>query len=257
MTPHEKAVNALNGCLERLQANLRKTSAETAQQFLVQAIVVTLGASEAMTDYIKTVGIHSQRRHGEFKQRSATVGERHAELLKSGKELLEQLKVTPTDKAIRKQIDAAQRDMARIQKDLRREAFALQRELALGVAMIDRVAESVRRFCEADRNEEMQRTLKELISHVRELYTGLEATRHSKGIIDVAAWETSAASAIDQATDFYDAYARAGYQAMLALDVMTQAVTEKPPGTAEEATQRANESVAARLKEITARFAAG
>ena len=257
MTPHEKAVAALNHRLERLQANLGEARSEVVQQFLFQSLVVTLGMSDAMSDYVKAVGQHSQRRHGEFRQAAATEGERHAGLLKSGQGLLEQLKASPTDRAVRKEIERAQRDMTEITKNLRRGAFALQRELALCMGMIDKLADGVRRLCEADRPDALKRALKSLIGHVRELYTGLEATRPAKDIIDAAAWEKSAASAIDEAVDFHDAYARAGHQAVLAFDAMTLAVSENPPRTAEEATRRANESAATRVKDITARLTSG
>jgi hypothetical protein len=256
MTPHEKAVHALNSRLERLQANLREARSETAQQFLFQSLVVTLGLSEAMTDYIKQVGEYSQRRHGEFKQASVAEGARHAELLKSGSALLEQLKASPTDRALRKEIERAQRNMEGITKELRRGAFALQRELALCMAMIDKLAENVRRLCEADQTAALKRVLKTLFGHVRELYAALESTRAAKDIINAPAWEKSATAEIDRATDFYDAYARAGHQAMLALDAMILAVSETPPQTAEETTHRANESAASRLKTIAARLTA-
>lgn len=254
MTPHEKAVNALNSRLERLQANLREAKSEGTQQVLFQALIVTVGLSDAMTDYINTVGVYARRRHGEFKEASVAVGTQHADLLKSGKTMLEQLKANPADRTLRKEIDRAQRGMATIQKGLRRDAFSVQRELALTMAMIDTLAVSVRRVCEADRNDVLKRVLKEIIAHVKELYTALETTRSYKDIIDVASWEKSATSAVEQAVDFHNAYARAGYQAMLAIHVMTMAVSENPPCTAEDATQRANESVSAKLKTITARF---
>jgi hypothetical protein len=164
------------------------------------------------------------------------------------------LKASPNDRVIRKEIEAAQRQMESIQKDLRRESFSLQRELALSVAMIDKLADSVRRLCEAEASEGLKRVLKTLVAEVRELYAGLEATRLKKNIVDPGAWEKSAAAEIEQAVDFYDAYARAGYQAMLAVEAMTLAVSERPPMTAEEATRGANEAVAARIKTITARF---
>lgn len=256
MTPHEKAVNAINHRLERLQANLREARTEAAQQFLFQSLVVTLGASETMSDYIKTVGQYAQRRHGDFKQTTSTDGARHAELLKSGQKLLEQLKTNPNDRALRQEIARAQQDMEAIQKELRRGAFALQRELALGVALIDKLSESIRRLCEADEAEALQRPLRELVSHTRELYAGLEPTRATKDIIDVTAWKASAVSTLEQPGDFYDIYARAGHQAMLALAVMLMAVSENPPRTAEEVAQRAQDAVAVRLKTITERLAA-
>jgi hypothetical protein len=99
----------------------------------------------------------------------------------------------------------------------------------------------------------MQRVIKQLIGHARELYLA-HPTLPDKDLINAEAWETTAVSEIDQATDFYEAYARAGYQAMLALDVMTMAVSPAPPQTAQEAIQRAGASVVARVKAITARF---
>lgn len=255
MTPHEKAVTALNRRLEQLQANLREAKAESAQRFLFQAVVVTLGLGEALNAYIKVVGTYAQRRHGELKQANDTLAARHAELLHSGKELLEKLKANPTDRAIRKEIDVAQQAMTAIQKNLRRGTNALQRDIAPSIAMIDRLSESVRRLSEADDNDALKRLLKTLVGHVRELFAAQPALT-SKVTLDAGAWERSAASEIDQAADRYDAYARACYQAMLGVDMMTMVVSESPPRTPEEATHRANESVAARLKEITARFTA-
>lgn len=255
MTSHEKAVNAINTRLERLQANLREAHSEAVQQFLFQSLVVTLGMSEALNDYIRTVGHYAQRRHGEFKQASVTVTERHSELLKSGRELLEQFKASPTDRALRKEIERAKKEMEGLQKNLRRDSFAVQRELAFCMAMIDHVADSVRRMCAAEKSEALKRALQELVSHVRELFAALKATLPAKNLVDAAAWEKSAESALEPAADFHDAYARAGHQAMLALEAMTLAVAETPPRTAEEVASRANEAAAARLKTITARFA--
>jgi hypothetical protein len=256
MTPTEKAVNALTHRLERLQANLREAQSETARRFLFQSLVVTAGMGEAMTDYIKRVGEYAQRRQGEFKQTTVTLSARHAELLKAGTVLLEQLKANPTDRPLRQEIDRMQQDMAAIQKNLRRGAHVLQSELSLIMAMVDEIALSVRRLCEAEQPDVLKRLLKRIVEYVRELYTGLESTRQSKSIIDAAAWEQAVVSAIDPAADFYDAYARAVYQAMLAFDLMTMAVSENPPGTAEAATRRANESATVRVKDITVRFTA-
>ena len=54
-----------------------------------------------------------------------------------------------------------------------------------------------------------------------------------------------------------NARARAGYQAMLALEVMTLVVASAPPQTPEEAAQRANEAASTRVKAIAARLADG
>lgn len=253
MTPHEKAVNALNRRLERLQANLREASVESARRFLFQSIVITLGVAEALSDYIKSVGQHAQRRYGELKQTKDTLGAQHAELLQSGNVLLEQLKANPTDRAIRREIERLQQSIEAVQKNLRRGANALQRELAPSLAMIDKIADSVRRLSEADESAVLKRQLKTVVGQVRELYSA-QSSLPADNLIDAAAWETSALGEIDQATDFYDAYARAGYQVIRALELMTMAVSEQPPGTAENATTRANDAVAVRIKEITARF---
>jgi hypothetical protein len=253
MTPIEKAEAALNSRLERIRTNLRETKLEATRQFLFQSLLVCIGIGEALTDYVKMIGQYAQARHSELKQAHDTLTAQHADLLKSGNELLERLKAEPTDRAIRKEIEQVQQGMAVIQKTLRRGANSLQRELAPSMAMIDEFALSVRRLSEADQLDALKRVIKAVIGHVHELYLtqpGLPA----KDIIDAEAWEKSAIAAVDEATDFSEAYARTGYQTILALDVMTMAVSSAPPRTTEEAIGRANESVAARLKAITARF---
>ena len=256
MTPIEKAENALNGRIERIQKNLLAADSETARRFLVQSLVVSIGIGEGLTAYVRAIGEFARGRHGGLKQTHDTLTAQHADLLKSGQELLARLKATPTDKALLKEIEAVQRNMASIQKNLKRGANALQREVAPSMAMIDKLADSVRRLAEADQIDTLKRVIKVMVADVRELYLA-QPNLEAKDIIDPVAWEKSAVSEIDQATDSHEAFARAGYQAMLALDVMTMAVSESPPKTAEEATNRANESVAARLKGITARFAGG
>jgi hypothetical protein len=256
MTPHEKAVNAANARLERLQANLSAAKAESARQFLVQSLVVTVGVAEALNDYAEMVGAYAERRHANVKQANEPLGGQHADLLRSGKELLEKLKANPTDRSIHKEIELVQQKMAGLQKTLRRAANALQRELAPGLAMIDQMAVSVRRLVEADQSDALKRVLKTIVGQVRELYA-TQPELPAKDVIEAAAWEASILAEIEQAAGFYDAYARSGYQATLALELTTMAVSEAPPRTAEEATQRANEAAAARLKEITTRIAAG
>jgi hypothetical protein len=253
MTPHEKAVNAINTRLERLQTNLREANEESTQRFLLQSIVVTLGVAEALNDYIKAVGEFAQRRHAELKQANEALGAQHASLLKSGQELLEKLKANPGDAALRKEIDRTQQTMVAVQKSVRRGANALQRDTAPSLAMIDRMAESIRRLSEADASDTLKRVLKAIVEQVRELYAA-QPGLPTKNLIEAAAWEKSAGAEIDAAAGFHDAYARAGYQAILAFAWMTMAMAENPPQTAEEATQRANDAAAARLKEITARF---
>jgi hypothetical protein len=92
------------------------------------------------------------------------------------------------------------------------------------------------------------------VQHVRELYV-TQRTLAAKDSIDAAAWEKSAAAELDQAADLHDAYARAGYQAILALEMMRLAMSETPPQTNQEATRRGNEAVTARIKQVAGRFA--
>lgn len=253
MTLYEKAANALNQRLERLQAEMRDAKAESTQRFLFQSLVVTLGISEALNEYIKTVGEQAKRRHGEVKQENGRLAAQHAELLDSAKGLLEKLKTDPTDRAIRKEIEGAQQAMTGIQKALKRGANALQRDVAPSLAMIDKLADLVRRFGEAEATDGLKRVLKTAVEHVRELYTA-HPDLPARNIIEAGSWEKTAVAEMDLSTGFADAYALAGYQTILALDLMTMAVSANPPRTAEEATQRANESITARLKSITARF---
>lgn len=253
MTPHEKAVSALNARLARLQASLREAKTEAAQQFLFQSIVVTVGIAEALSDYIKGVGQYAQRRHGEVKQVNEGLAAQHADSLQSGRELLEKLKANPTDRALRKEIERVQRAMEAMQKNLRRGTNALQRDLAPSLAMIDKFSESVRRLGDTDEHDALKRVLKTIVGQVRELYAaqpGLPA----KDCINADVWEKSAVGEIDQAAGIHDAYARAGYQTMLALALMTLALSAHPPRTADEATSRANEAVGVRVKEVAGRF---
>lgn len=253
MTPIEKAENVLNLRIERIQAGLRETRSEAARQFLFQALVVCAGIGEALRDYIKAIGQYAQERHGELKQTHDTLTAQHADLLKAGNTLLERFKASPTDRALRKEIELAQKKMETIQKTLRRGANALQREVAPSMGMIDHMALSIRRLGEADEMDALKRVTRQVVDHARELYR-TQPTLTAKDLIDAAAWEKSAVTEIDHASDFYAAYACAGFQVMRALDLMTLAVSPAPPQTTEEATHRANESVATRLKDITARF---
>ena len=253
MSSHEKAVSALNQRLERLQANLREAESENTQRFLLQSIAVTIGLGEALNDYIKKVGEYAQRRHAELKQANEAIAAQHAEVLNAGKELLERFKANPTDRALRKELELAQKNMTALQKTARRGTNALQREVAPSIAMIDTFAESVRRFSEADRTEALKRQLRTLIEHVRELFRA-QSVLPAKAAIDYKEWEDTAFAEIDQANGLHDAYARAGFHALRALDLVIVALSENPPTTAEDANHRANESVLARIKAITARF---
>ena len=253
MTPIEKAENALNSRIEQIQTKLRAAESEMARGFLFQSLVACLGVGEALKDYVRMIGQYAQRRYGELKPTQETLTAQHADLLKSGTEQLERLKANPTDRTLLKEIERAQTAMAAIQKNLQREANALQREVAPSLALIDPLALSIRKFGEADQIDALQRVIKTMVGQVRELYLA-QSTLPAKNIIDAESWAATAASEIDHAADFYEAYARAGYQAMLALDVMTMAVSPAPPETSEEAIQRAGQSVVARVKTITERF---
>jgi hypothetical protein len=255
MTPHEKAVAAINARLEKLQGDLRASNAETAQHFLVQAIVVTIGLAEALNDFIAQVGRHAQRRHGEARQASESLAARHAAALHSGRELLEKLKANPTDRAVRKEIELAQKDMAATQKALRRGANALQRELAPGLAAIDRMAEQIRKLVEAGQSDGLKRIVRAVVAHVGEFCAAQPAPL--KSLVDPEAWEKMAVAELDQAAGFNDAFARAGFQTVLALEIMTAVLAENPPRTPDEATGRATAAASERLKRITARFATG
>ena len=256
MTPIEKAEAALNTRIERLQINLREAKSDAAQRFLFQSLVVCIGVGDALSDYVKMIGQFAQGRHAELKRTHDTLTAQHAELLKSGNELLQLFKANPTDKAIRKDIDAAQQAMATIQKTLRRGANALQRDIAPSMAMIDKIALSVRRFGEADQTDALKRVIKMIVEQARDLYQ-TQPSLPTKNIVDAAAWENSANAEIDQAISPAEAYARAGYQVMLALEVMTLAVSPSPPHTTEEAVKSANDSVTKRFRSITARFRSG
>lgn len=253
MTAHEKAVKALNARLEQLQASLREAKLESSQQFLLQAVFATLAMADALQDYARGVGAFAQRRHAELKRESEALAAQHGELLKMGQELLEKLKAAPTDKPLRKEIERVQTKMEAVQKNVRRGANSLQRDVAPALGMIDQMSESMRRLSEAERADELKRPLKTIVEQVRELYAaqpGLPA----KGLIDASAWETAALAELGQAAGFTEAYARAGHQATVALELMAMAVSETPPQDAAEATQRAHAAVATRLKEIAARF---
>lgn len=256
MTPLEKAEAALNSRLERLQANLRETTSADARRFLFQSLVVCVGLGEALTDYLKTIGEYAQGRHGALKLGNEELISQHADLLKSGNELLERLQATPNDRVVRKEIELTQQAMAAIQKNLRRSANSLQRDLAPSMAVVDEIAVSVRRLAEADQKDGLKRAVGMIVGNARELYR-TQPSLPAKDLIDAAAWENSAESAIEQAGDFHEAYARTGYQALLALNAMSMAVSQRPPETAEEMMRRATESVAAQLKAIAARFTSG
>lgn len=256
MTPIEKAERALNEQIEESQARLKTATTEAAQRQLVQSILGWAGIGDTITEYVGAIGQYAKARHGELKQTQTALTAQHEELLKSGKEMLERLKANPSDRGIRKEIEQAQRGMEAIQKSLRRGAESLQKEVNPSIRLIDTVADSVRRLCESADKEGLRRWTKAIVGHAQELYRAHPALP-SKGVIDADSWEKSATSAIDDAETFVDAQARAGFQAMIALQVMVMAVSANPPATAEEATERANTAVAQRMKKLLERLDGG
>jgi hypothetical protein len=256
VTPIEKAEAALNRQIDRIHANLLAAPTEQARQFLVQSLVVSVAIGEALQDYVKAIGEFAQSRHGALKVQHATLGAEHDALLKEGQALLERFKTNPGDQPIRKAIEQAQKSMASIQKTLRRGADALKRDVAPSMALIDELAVSLKHFGEAEHIDGMKRAIKSVIGHAGELYRR-QPTLPAKGIIDLDAWEESAEAEIGQATDYFEAYAAAGYQAMLALEVMTLALSVAPPESAESATLGANEAAARRITAVTTRLAQG
>jgi hypothetical protein len=255
VTPIEKAETALNCRIERIQANLREARSEAERQIQFQSLIVAIGVGEVLKDYIKTIGEYARGRHAELKQANDSLTVRHAQVLQSGNELLERFKGNPRDPGLRKEIELAQREMAAIQKTLRRGADSLRRDVAPSLGMIDELALTARRFGEADGIDALKRTTKLFLGHVRQLYR-TQPTLPAKDIIDAAAWEISALTEVDQAAEFHAAYARAGFQAILAVELMSMAVSPAPPATAEEATDRANRAAAARLTQIATRLSA-
>lgn len=254
MTPIEKAEQALNGQIARLQSRLQTANTESARNDLVQAILVWAGVGEAITEYVNTIEQYAKERHGEIKQAQIALTAEHDELLKSGKEMLERLKANPSDRDLRKEIDRVQQKMESIQKSLRRGADTLQREVNPGIRLIDTVADSLRRLCESEDKDGLKRWSKAIGEHPQELYRAHPALP-SNGVIDPASWEKSAAFAIDESPTFLSAQARAGLQATLALELMIMALSATPPQSNEEATARANAAVAERMKRMTQRLA--
>lgn len=252
MTPMEKAERALNGRIEQFQAKLQQADSELARRSLVQGIVIFVGIGEAISLHVRAVGEYAKARFAEQKKEQAALTTEHDDLLKVGEELLEKFKADPTNRDLHKELERVQGKMALVQKNVRRGANTLQRELAPSLGLIDRIADGVRRLCEAADKEALQRAMKLLLACVQDFYRAHPSA--SNGIVDALAWEKSALSAIAEAADFYDAQARAGYQALLGLEVLTMAQSPDAPQTVEETSQRANASVAQRLTSIASRF---
>lgn len=253
MSPIEKAESALNTRVATLQANLRAAGATSAQPALFQALLVCLAVGDSLADYVRAVNEHAQARHAELKRVEGELTAQHLALLQAGSQLLEQLKVNPGDKAVRQEIERTKRSMEGVQQKLRRGSYALRNDLAPGIAMIDQVALTIRRFGEADQLEVLKRAVRAMIAHAAELYRsqpGLTA----RDIVDADEWEPAAVAGIDQATEFQEAYARAGYQTLLALKLLAMALSPTPPETTAEATSRATAAIAERLKATATRI---
>jgi hypothetical protein len=121
------------------------------------------------------------------------------------------------------------------------------------LGLVEPMADNLRRFSESDQIEGMQRLIGQWVGQVSDFYA--EAVRRlERGLIDAETWENAAVAEITQASEFYDAYARTGFQLVLALELLALALAEAPPTTAAEAIGRAKEAATARLKEVAARL---
>jgi hypothetical protein len=92
------------------------------------------------------------------------------------------------------------------------------------------------------------------VAQVQGHYAAASA-RLGKHLINAEEWEASALAEIARAAEFHDAYARAGFQLVLALELLALAIAESPPTTSEESIYRAKEMAGARLKAVAARLA--
>lgn len=253
MSPIERAEGALNDRVALLQTSLGSAQTATAQATLFQALLASVAVGEALADYVQSVSEYARERHGKLKQMEATLASQHAALLQSGTKLLEQLKANPGDKAVRKEIERTKRTMEGVQQKLRRGSYTLQSDLAPGMTMIDKVALAIRRFAEAAELDGLKRVVKTMVEHANDLYRsqpGLVA----RNVVDAAVWGKAAQAGVEQAQEFQEAFARAGYQVLLTLDVMRMALSPTPPQSAPEATRRATEAIADRLKATAARI---
>jgi hypothetical protein len=254
MTSIERAERALNLKIEQMQARIQGASGDKPRPDLVQGLLIWAGLGDAITEYVAAISNYAKGRHAELKAKQVTLVAEHDGLLKIGQEQLERLKAHPADPAIRKEIKQTQRSMEAIQKTLRRGAASLQNEVNPSVRIFDTIADHVRRLCESEDKAEIKRWTKAIVQQPEALYRAHPALP-SKGVIDTASWEKSASIAIDEASDFQEAQSRAGFQAMIALEVMIMALSPTPPESTEEATTRANAAAAARTKKLMARLA--
>ena len=253
MTPLEKAEAALNSRIERIQTTLNDTPSEAIRPFLFQSLVVCAGIGEALGGYVKAVQSYANNRYGEIKETQAKLSAEHAGLLSSGNDLLERLRANPADRSLLKQIEQAQKNMAAIQKTLRRGTDAFQRDLAPALGIMDKLALNIRRLAEADGIDALKRIATSLFEQVGELYSELPRLP-SRHLIDPAALEKTAMAEISQGADFHDRFARVGYQMIFAIELMTQAVSPTPPQTPEETIQRAQAAGTDRVNTIAARL---
>jgi hypothetical protein len=254
MTPIEKAERALNLKIEEMQARIQAAGSDKPRPDLVQGLLIWASLGETITEYVGAISNYAKLRHAELKEKQVTLIAEHDNFLKSGQEQLERLKGNPADSAIRQEIKQTQRSMEAIQKTLRRGAATLQSEVNPSIRILDTLADHIRRLCESEDKAEIKRWTKAIVQQPEELYRAHPALP-TKGIIDTSSWEKSASNAIDEAGDFLEAQSRAGFQSMLALEIMIMAISPNPPESSEESTERANAAVALRTNKLMARLA--
>jgi len=254
MTPIEKAERALNLKIEQMQTRIQAAGSDKPRPDLVQGLIIWVSLGETITEYVAAISSYAKLRHAELKEKQLNLVAEHESLLKSGQKQLERLKLDPSNREIQKEIKQTQRSMETVQKTLRRGAASLQNEVNPSIRIFDTLADHVRRLCESEDKTEIKRWTKAIVQQPEELYR-THPTLPTKGIIDTPTWEKSASNAIDESTDFLEAQARAGFQAMLALEIMIMALSPTPPETTEAATERANAAVASRTKKLMTRLA--
>ena len=253
MTPIEKAERALNHKIEQIQARMAAAGAEKTRPDLVQGLLIWASLGQAITDYVAAINTSAKQRHAELKEKQVALVFEHDNLLRAGQAQLERFKANPEDASIRAELKQTQRNMEAIQKTLRRGAASLQNEVNPSIRILDTLADHVRRLCESEDKIEIKRWTKAIVQQPEALYRAHPALP-TKGIIDTASWEMSAAAAVDEANDFQEAQDRAAFQSMLVLEIMIMAISANPPQSTEEATERANASVALRTKNLMARL---
>lgn len=251
----EQAEKALNARIQDFQTKLQAADAGPLRDSLVQAIVVYAGIGEAISAYVQSINQYATARFGELKTAQGTLTTEHAELLKSGHALLEELKLRPTDRALRKEIERTQRKMETLQKTLRRGADALQREISPGVRSLDELAAALRQLAEAEDTAKLRRAVHSMLAVARDRYHSGDHPP-GNGVSPVAAWERGAVEAVENATNFYAAHARAGTHAILVTELLSAAMRVTPPETLDAGLQEAHAAVARRLAAVAERFRA-